>query len=478
MPITVFVDKRTGEPLRDARVLERIVAAVEKEGADAWFHGDPRRSLYRNMTPSSSSRSTTSSTSGSNPAAPTRSCWSNGASSPGRPHSTWRADQHRGWFQSSLLESCGTRGRAPYDAVLTHGFFMAEDGQKMSKSRGNFVTLQAVVDKHGADVLRLWVVASDYSDDLRIGPEILKQNADAYRRLRNTLRYLLGSLSGFDRHERLPPKEMPELERWVLHRLWHSIANCAKHASIFNSTLSSLNCTHSVPSIFPPFTLIFARTRSTAICRKHPAPRARTVLDALFDCLTAWLAPFLCFTAEEAWFARNPGSNESVHLRLFPEISAEWRDDALAERWSTVRRLRRVITGALEVERAAKRIGSSLQAHPRIWGDASYREAAANLDIAELAITSAASFAEGVPPDNAFRLPEFPGSPSRCNSRRAKSATVAGRCFRRWVAPSRIRRCAAAASRPSSCTGPRRNDCYSRLSPALRVSLSDGRGLG
>jgi isoleucyl-tRNA synthetase len=411
VPITVFVDKRSGEPLRDAHVLERIIAAMEVEGADAWFHGDPRRFLVPEHDPEQFE-----------PVNEILDVWFESGCTHAfvleqRRDLAWPAslylegsDQHRGWFQSSLLESCGTRGRAPYDAVLTHGFFMAEDGQKMSKSRGNFVTLQAVVDKHGADVLRLWVVASDYSDDLRIGPEILKQNADAYRRLRNTLRYLLGSLSGFDRHERLPLKEMPELERWVLHRLWQldsQLRQACEHFQ-FHAFFAELHtfCAVDLSAFY------FDIRKDALYCDSPEAPRrraARTVLDALFDCLTAWLAPFLCFTAEEAWLARNPGSNESVHLRLFPEIPAEWRDDALAERWSMVRRLRRVITGALEVERAAKRIGSSLQAHPRIWADASYRDTAAGLDLAELAITSAASFAEGVPPDNAFELPDVPG---------------------------------------------------------------------
>ncbi len=269
VPITVFVDKRTGEPLRDARVLDRIVAAVEKDGADAWFVGDPRRFLVPDHDPEQFE-----------PVNDILDVWFDSGCTHAfvleqRPDLAWPAslylegsDQHRGWFQSSLLESCGTRGRAPYEAVLTHGFFMAEDGQKMSKSRGNFITLQAVVDKHGADVLRLWVVASDYSDDLRIGPEILKQNADAYRRFRNTLRYLLGGLSGFDARERLPFEEMPELERWVLHRLWQLDGQLRQACEqISSSTLALPSCTRSVPSTFPPSTSISARTRSTAIRR-------------------------------------------------------------------------------------------------------------------------------------------------------------------------------------------------------------------
>jgi isoleucyl-tRNA synthetase len=411
VPIPVFVDKRTGEPLRDARVLDRVVAAVQADGADAWFASDPRRFLVPDHDPEQFEAVND-----------ILDVWFDSGCTHAfvleqRPDLGWPAslylegsDQHRGWFQSSLLESCGTRRRAPYDAVLTHGFFMAEDGLKMSKSLGNFVTLQAVVDKHGADVLRLWVVASDYSDDLRIGPDILKQNADAYRRFRNTLRYLLGSLHGFDGRERLAVEEMPELERWVLHRLSQLDDQlrlaCADFQ--FHPFFAELHtfCAVDLSAFY------FDVRKDSLYCDPPDAPRrraARTVLDALFDCLTAWLAPFLCFTAEEAWLIRNPGAEESVHLRLFPEIPAEWRDDALAERWSMVRRLRRVVTGALEVERAAKRIGSSLQARPLVWADSAYRGAVAGLDLAELAITSAVSFSDGVPPADAFTLPDVPG---------------------------------------------------------------------
>jgi isoleucyl-tRNA synthetase len=411
VPITVFVDKRTGEPLRDARVLERIIAAVEADGADAWFEDDPRRFLAPDHDPEQFEA-----------VDDILDVWFDSGCTHAfvleqRADLGWPAslylegsDQHRGWFQSSLLESCGTRGRAPYDAVLTHGFVMAEDGQKMSKSLGNITAPQEVVDKHGADMLRLWVVGSDYSEDLRIGPEILKQNADAYRRFRNTLRYLLGSLHGFDARERLAVEEMPELERWVLHRLSRLDDQlrlaCADFQ--FHPFFAELHtfCAVDLSAFY------FDVRKDALYCDPPDAPRrraARTAFDALFDYLTAWLAPFLCFTAEEAWLTRNPGAKESVHLRLFPEIPAEWRDDALAERWSLVRRLRRVVTGALEVERAAKRIGSSLQARPLVWADSAYRRAVAGLDLAELAITSVAAFGDGIPPSDAFTLPDVPG---------------------------------------------------------------------
>jgi len=411
VPITVFIDRRTGEPLRDPAVIERVADAVEAGGADVWFDGDPRRFLSPGHDPEQFE-----------PVTDILDVWFDSGCThtfvlEPRADLAWPAqlylegsDQHRGWFHSSLLESCGTRGRAPYEAVLTHGFVMAEDGQKMSKSLGNVVAPQQVVDQHGADVLRLWVVASDYSEDLRIGRDILKQNADVYRRFRNTLRYLLGNLAGFTDAEKLPVAEMPELERWVLHRLAQlddQLRQACEDLQ-FHGFFAELHtfCAVDLSAFY------FDVRKDALYCDPAGSLRrraARTALDAIFDCLTAWLAPFLCFTAEEAWLARHPGEDESVHLRLFPAIPPEWRNEELAERWKTVRRLRRVVTGALEVERAAKRIGASLQAHPRIWAGDEYRSACAGLDLAELSITSAASFADGPPPDDGFTLADTPG---------------------------------------------------------------------
>ncbi|HYN39222.1 MAG TPA: class I tRNA ligase family protein, partial [Rhodospirillales bacterium] len=277
-------------------------------------------------------------------------------------------------------------------------------------SLGNTVAPQDVIDKHGADVLRLWVVGSDYAEDLRIGPEIIKQQADVYRRFRNTLRYLLGSLHGFEAGERLPREQMPELERWVLHRLAQLDGQLREAcASLqFHGFFSELHgfCAVDLSAFY------FDVRKDALYCDPVDTVRrraARTVLDTLFDCLTAWLAPFLCFTAEEAWLIRHPGEDESVHLRTFPDIPADWRDEVLAGRWAVVRRLRRVVTGALELARAGKRIGSSLQAHPMVWATAEYRDAVAGLDLAELAITSAAAFADGDPPADAFTLPDVSG---------------------------------------------------------------------
>jgi isoleucyl-tRNA synthetase len=415
VPITVFVDKRTGKPLRDARVIERIASAVEAEGADAWFSSDPARFLAPEHDPDAFEQVTD-----------ILDVWFDSGCTHAfvlekREDLAWPAalylegsDQHRGWFHSSLLESCGTRGRAPYEAVLTHGFVMGEDGQKMSKSLGNVVSPQDVVARHGADVLRLWVVGSDYSGDLRIGQEILKQHADVYRRFRNTLRFLLGNLNGFDAAERLPVEgdalsELPELERWVLHRLAELAASIesASEALSFHPLFAELHtfCAVDLSAFY------FDIRKDSLYCDAAAAPRrraARTVLDIVFDHLTAWLAPFLCFTAEEAWQARHAQGTGSVHERRFPDVPAAWRDEALAAKWATLRQLRRVVTGAIEVERASNRIGSSLLAHPNIHAGPAYHEAACGIDLAELCITSGAHLRGDAAPSGAYRSEDVP----------------------------------------------------------------------
>ncbi len=409
VPITVFVNKKTGEPLRDQAVLDRIVDAVEAEGADAWFASEPSRFLGDEHDAADYEQ-----------VMDILDVWFDSGAThtfvlEGRDDLAWPAslylegsDQHRGWFHSSLLESCGTRGRAPYEAVLTHGFVMAEDGMKMSKSLGNVVSPQDVTKRDGADILRLWVVGSDYSEDLRIGPEILKQHGDVYRRLRNTLRFVLGNLNAFDGSERLAQSEMPELERWVLHRLAELDRRLRQACNDFefHSLFTELHnfCAVDLSAFYLDI------RKDSLYCDRADSTRrraARTVLDELFNCLTAWLAPFICFTAEEAWRARNPDG--SVHLRQFPDIPADWTDDALAAKWDVIRNVRRVVTGALEIERAEKRIGSSLQAAPDVYVQAEHMTALADLDMAEIAITSGVNLIEGAAPGGAFALEDVAG---------------------------------------------------------------------
>jgi len=416
VPITVFVNKETGEPLRDQAVQDRIVAAFAEEGADAWFASDPQRFLGNEYDAADFEQVTDILDvwfdSGSTHAFVLEDGPWEGLKWPASLYLEG-SDQHRGWFHSSLLESCGTRGRAPYEAVLTHGFVMAEDGQKMSKSLGNIVAPQDVMDQYGADILRIWVVNSDYSEDLRIGPEIIKQQADIYRRLRNTLRYLLGNLEGFSEDERVTDTAaLPELERWVLHRIFEMDAALRKACDDFDFQpfFAELHTFCAVD-----LSAFYFDIRKDALYCDRPdgdlRRGVRTVLDTLFDHLTAWLAPFTCFTAEEAWLTRHPEkqAGNSVHLRTFPDAPSDWADPALAEKWGRLRTLRRAVTGALEIARANKVIGASLQAHPVVYVDADFGEFEKSIDLADLCITSGITLSDGDVPADAYRHEDVPG---------------------------------------------------------------------
>jgi len=430
VPIAVFVEKKSGQPLRDPAVMARVVSAFAAEGSDAWFTSPPSRFLGNDYDPDQYEQ-----------VVDILDVWFDSGcthafvlESGDWPTLSWPAslylegsDQHRGWFHSSLLESCGTRGRAPYDAVLTHGFVLDEAGRKMSKSLGNVVSPQEVVDAQGADILRLWVAGSDSSDDLRIGPEILKTQVDIYRRLRNTLRYLLGALDGFEPAERLPFEHLPELERWVLHRLTELDrgVRAASAAFTFHGLFADL---HNFCAV--DLSAFYFDVRKDALYCDGPASlrrrAARTVFDILLDTLCTWLAPFLCFTAEEAWLARHPSPDGSVHLESFPDLPAAWRDEALAARWGQIREVRRVVTGALERERAAKRIGSALQASPVLTVSDEVRTLLDGVDLAEIFLTSGASMRVGLPGADEFSLPDVPGVSVR------PGLAEGGKCPRCW----------------------------------------------
>jgi isoleucyl-tRNA synthetase len=338
------------------------------------------------------------------------------------------SDQHRGWFQSSLLESCGTRGIAPFDMVVTHGFTLDEHGRKMSKSLGNTVAPQDVIRQSGADILRLWVGSCDYWDDQRIGPEILKTTVETYRKLRNTIRWMLGSLAHFSEDDRIAFGKMPELERLMLHRLAELdvAVKEAYRAFDYKRIFAQLNAfmTSDLSAFY------FDIRKDALYCDPISSVKrkaALTVIDHLFRCTVTWLAPMLCFTAEEAWLSRYGEGAASVHLQLFPDVPAQWRDDRLAEKWRKIRNVRRVVTGALELERAGKRIGSSLEAAPVVHvSDQDLFGAIVDADLAEICITSAATLVEGEGPPEAFRLDDVRGvavEPLRAHG---------GKCARSW----------------------------------------------
>jgi len=425
VPITVFVREAadgSAEILKDPAVNQRIADAFETEGADAWyaagarerFLGERANESWKKVDDildvwfdSGSTHAFVLEDAKNFPGLTGIRRSKDGGSD--RVLYLEGSDQHRGWFQSSLLESCGTRGYAPFDIVVTHGFIIDETGHKMSKSLGNVIAPQDVIKQSGADILRLWACATDYWGDQPIGPEILKTTVETYRKLRNTIRWMLGNLAHFTAADRVTHADMPELEQLMLHRLAEldKLVRQAYADFDYKRIFAALNAfmTSDLSAFY------FDIRKDTLYCDPISS-RARkaclTVLDQLFRTTAVWLAPILCFTAEEAWLARAPQAT-SVHLELFPDLPAEWRNDALAEKWRKVRNVRRVITGALELERASKRIGSSLEAAPVVYvADPELANLLLDIDLAEVAITSAATLVEGEGPPDAFRLPDVP----------------------------------------------------------------------
>ncbi|MGH7023834.1 MAG: isoleucine--tRNA ligase [Caulobacteraceae bacterium] len=426
-PLAMFVDKATGAPLVDADVNARIVGLIEREGADAWFTR-PASDFLGNRDAEAYEK-----------IEDILDVWFDSGSThafaiEGRADSHWPADlysegsdQHRGWFQSSLLEACGTRGRAPYKAVMTHGFTLDEKGEKMSKSLGNSVEPQEVAAESGAEILRLWAALTDYSEDQRIGRTILQTTTDAYRKLRNTVRYLLGALADFEAAEAVEPAEMPPLERYILHRLWE-LDRTVRAAYLdyrFADAVRALAdfCSNDLSALF------FDIRRDALYCDRPDSPRrraCRTVMSLAFERLTVWLAPVIPFTMEEAWTTRFPDAGANS-VRLFPATPDAWRNEAEAARWAKVERVTRVVTGALEIERRDKRIGGALDAAPAVHiAEPDLLAAFEGLDAAEVFRASQASLVAGDGPADAFRLPEVAGvavEPRRAQGRK---------CARSW----------------------------------------------
>jgi len=422
VPLTIFVHKQTGEILRDEAVNARIHTAVAARGCDAWYDTDPQDFLGNDYKADDYDR-----------VMDILDVWFDSGSTHAfvledREDQTWPAnlylegsDQHRGWFQSSLLESCGTRGRAPYEQVVTHGFILDETGKKMSKSGKNATAPDKVIQQSGAEILRIWVASSDYQNDLVVGPNIIKSCTDSYRKLRNTIRFLLGNLAGFDDAERVTVADMqaaPEgdglgLELFILHRLAEldDLVRDGYRTYDFTRVFHALTnfCVTELSAFY------FDIRKDALYCDAPTSLRrraARTVMDQIFACLTAWLAPILSFTMEEAWLSRFPDEKGSVHLRTFPEVPADWKNNDLAARWQKLRQFRRVVTGALEIERREKRIGASLEGAPEVYvDDDAVRSALGDVPLEDLCITSGLMVmpAGTEVPADAFRMEEVSG---------------------------------------------------------------------
>ncbi len=419
VPLTCFTKKGVLPTdadflLRNKEVNQRIVEAFEVEGADAWYEeGAKERFLGGIVNPDEYEQVTD-----------ILDVWFDSGSTHAftlrdRPDGTEDGiadvymegtDQHRGWFHSSLLQSVGTTGRAPYRNVVTHGFTLDAKGMKMSKSIGNTIVPEKIVQQYGADILRLWVAQTDYTQDQRIGDEILKGVADSYRRLRNTMRYMLGSLSDFTEADRVDPKNMPELERLILHRL-------AELDKVVRDGYAKFDFQGVFQAVFTFATVdlsafYFDIRKDALYCDGNTERRraARTVLDILFHRLTTWLAPVLVFTMEEVWLERYPGEESSVHLTDMPKTPGSWLNPELAAKWSKVRAARRVVTSALEVQRVEKVIGASLEAAPTVYvADADQRAVLESVSFEDVTITSGVTISGDPAPADAFVMPEVEG---------------------------------------------------------------------
>jgi isoleucyl-tRNA synthetase len=414
VPIALFVHKQTKEIIKDEAVLNRIGDIFEAEGADAWW-----------SRPASDFLGVSYKAEDYEQVFDIVDVWFESGSTHAfvlKDTETWPcfegvgqanlylegSDQHRGWFHSSLLESCGTNGHAPYKAVLTHGFVLDEKGYKMSKSLGNVVDPLKIMEEHGADILRLWTLTSDYGEDIRIGKDSLKSTGDLYRRIRNTLRFLLGALDGFTKDEAVDlsdPSKLPELEQLVLYQL----TEMDKKVRLYIEGYDFLKLTKELHE-FCNNTLsafYFDIRKDRLYCDRadlYERRACRTVMAEVFNCLAAWLAPVLCFTADEAWALRPAGVFEdaaSVHLRDFPVLPAVYANKALAEKWSRITDIRKAVTGAIEPKRIIKEIGSSLEAKPILYIDHLDRTFE-GIDMAEVCITSDVTFSQETPPDDAF----------------------------------------------------------------------------
>ncbi len=409
-PIAIFVNKATGEPLRDEKVHQRIVDAIAKEGADVWFKNDASYFLAPDYNPEHYEKIND-----------ILDVWFDSGcvhafTIENNPDQAWPADvylegsdQHRGWFQASLLESCGTRGIAPYKNVVTHGFVLDKNGYKMSKSLGNTITPGEIIEKYGADLLRLWIVNSDYSEDLRIGDEIMKRQEDIYRRFRNTLRYLLGAVNGYSEAEKVDYQDLPSLEKYILHQC--ASLDKVHEESInnfdFSTFYSSLHqfCSVDLSSFYFDMRKdVLYCDHASSITRKA----TRTVMMTILEKLILWLAPVLSFTAEEAFeelqIQQDISDRDSVHTMLFSTADSNWFNPVEFNKWVQIKNIRKVVTSALEIERSAKTIGSSLQAHIDVYVNHETFEFLENVDLNELCIVSSSRLLLANSPANAVTI--------------------------------------------------------------------------
>ena len=397
VPLPIFINKKTKEILVDDEVIENIASIYEKEGSDCWFSDDPQRFLGKKYKSTDYEK-----------LSDIVEVWFDSGSTHSfvlekRKDLKWPAsmylegsDQHRGWFHSSLLESCGTRGRAPFESILSHGFVVDGKGLKMSKSLGNVIAPEDILKKYGADILRIWVASSNYSEDLRIDYSILDQHADSYRKIRNTFRYLLGNINDkykeFDL-EKINLNNLPELEQFMLHKIYMLNMNFKKYFKNYdfhNLYKELLNfCTVDLSAFY------FDIRKDCLYCdtkNSHKRQSTVSILNIISGALLKWFAPILSFTTEEIY--QLIGMKKSIHLENFVEYPSSFKNENLNSKWKELIEIRNICNLSIEEKRAKKIIGSSLDASLLLRLNKKKLELVKNIDFAELCITSSAKIEE------------------------------------------------------------------------------------
>ena len=419
VPIPVFISKKTKKVLLDDEVIENIANIFEKEGADCWFEGDTQRFLGKKYKIEDYDKMKD-----------IVEVWFDSGSTHAyvlekRKDLKWPAtmylegsDQHRGWFHSSLLESCGTRGRAPFENILSHGFVVDGKGHKMSKSLGNSIAPEDILKKYGADILRIWVSASNYAEDLRIDHSILEQHAESYRKIRNTFRYLLGNLNDNFKpidFNKLDIKKLPDLEQYMLHQLQELNQSFIRNFKSYNfHTLYKdllIFCTVDLSAFY------FDIRKDTLYCDPKISEKRKSciqVLEIILESLLSWFAPILSFTTEEIFKLINKEKNESIHLKQFAKIPTTWRNEKLNEKWQTIKKIREVSNISIESKRSEKLIGSSLEAQIKIKLNKELYEIAKSYDFAEICITSGSEISIDHNSNNEIKVETFKAEGEKC----------------------------------------------------------------
>jgi len=412
VPLPLFISKKTKQPLKDPDVIENIAKIYEQEGSDCWFTDDPQRFLGKNYKKEDYIKTSD-----------IVEVWFDSGASHSyvlekRKDLMWPAsmylegsDQHRGWFHSSLLESCGTRGRAPYNSILTHGFVVDGKGLKMSKSTGNVIAPEEILKKYGADILRTWVAASDYSEDLKLDHSILEQHAESYRKIRNTFRFLLGNLKDQKNNFNLNSKEIekwPELERFILHKVFllnEKFEGYFKEYNFHKLHKELVNfCSLELSAFY------FDIRKDTLYCDDILSPKRKACINLLgliLDILLKWFAPILSFTTEEIFQTLNQDKKTSIHLQEFPKIPTKWKNDKLFEKWEKFKIIRKVVNAAIEIKRSNKDIGSSLEADIQVFLNEEYLDVVKDFDLSEHFITSKAEAKKMIKEGDLFKLDEI-----------------------------------------------------------------------